>query len=229
MRGRSRAPRRRTGPGSIRAPVPAARPRCSRGWHARRARGCSRPRPRNTGPASSGPRRLHAEIRALLAAGPHRRAEDEVCPLARDGACGGCDWPAARLESHGALKEALVRDALRRIGRIADGELPAFRFVPSPRAYRLRSRLRWDGREALGFLGRASSRVADLRQCEVVTDSLLGRLPALRTALASAAHIAKDITKDIIKIKILIIISTLITLKRLMTKLIILFSFSIIR
>ena len=138
-------------------------------------------------PASSGPRLLHAEIRALLAAGPHRRAEDEVCPLARDGACGGCDWPAARLESHGALKEALVRDALRRIGRIADGELPAFRFVPSPRAYRLRSRLRWDGREALGFLGRASSRVADLRQCEVVTDSLLGRLPALRTALAHEA------------------------------------------
>lgn len=137
-------------------------------------------------PRPDGPRLLRAEALSVVAPGPHRRPPEEVCPLAADGRCGGCDWPAARLDSHPALKTELVRDALRRIGRVPDEELPAIRFVPSPRKYRLRSRLRWDGRSALGFLGRASSRVADVEACEVVTDALLARLPAVRAALAAA-------------------------------------------
>lgn len=137
-------------------------------------------------PRPDGPRLLRADAPAIVAPGPHRRPEDEVCPLAADGRCGGCDWAAARLESHAELKTQLVHDALRRIGRTPEAELPAFRFVASPRKYRLRSRLRWDGGHALGFLGRASSRVADVEACEVVTDALLARLPALRAALAAA-------------------------------------------
>ena len=137
-------------------------------------------------PRSDGPRLLRADVLSVLSPGPHRRAADDVCPLARDGTCGGCDWPAAHIESHGPLKEELVRDALRRIGRIPDGEIPGVRFVASPRSYRLRSRLHWDGTGALGFLGRSSSRVADLDSCEVVSAALLERLPAVRAALAAA-------------------------------------------
>ena len=137
-------------------------------------------------PRSDGPRLLRAEVLSVVSPGPHRRATDDVCPLARDGACGGCDWPAARIESHGPLKEELVRDALRRIGRVPDEEIPGVRFVASPRNYRLRSRLRWDGGGSLGFLGRASSRVADVESCEVVSTVLLERLPALRAALGTA-------------------------------------------
>ena len=138
-------------------------------------------------PRPGGPRLLRGEAVAVVEAGPHRRPGDEVCPLARDGSCGGCDWPAARLESHETLKTQLVLDALRRVGRVAESELPPVRFVGSPRAYRLRSRLRWDGSGSLGFLGRASSRVADVTSCEVVTGALLARLPALRRTLAAAA------------------------------------------
>jgi len=137
-------------------------------------------------PRPDGPRLLRADALAVVAAGPHRRPAGEVCPLAADGRCGGCDWPAARLESHPALKTELVLDAVRRIGRVPDAELPTPRFVASPRKYRLRSRFRWDGRSALGFLGRASSRVADVEACEVVTDALLARLPAVRSALAAS-------------------------------------------
>jgi 23S rRNA (uracil1939-C5)-methyltransferase len=133
-----------------------------------------------------GPRLVRADIASVLSPGPHRRPDEDVCPRARDGSCGGCDWPALRLESHGTLKEELLRDALRRIGRIPDAEVPPVRFVPSPRSYRLRSRLRWDGSGALGFVGRASSKVSDLVSCEVVSGSLLARLPAVRTALAEA-------------------------------------------
>jgi len=138
-------------------------------------------------PRSDGPRLLRADVLSVLSPGPHRRPAEHVCPLARDGACGGCDWPAVRIESHGPLKEELVRDALRRIGRVPDAEVPGIRFVASPRSYRLRSRLRWDGRGALGFLGRASSSVADLESCEVVSAALLQRVPALRESLAAAS------------------------------------------
>ena len=137
-------------------------------------------------PRPDGPRLLRAEVLSVVAPGPHRRPDADVCPRALDGSCGGCDWPALRLESHGALKEELVRDALRRIGRVLDEELPPVRFVPSPRSYRLRSRLRWDGEGALGFLGRASSRVSDLGSCEVVSEALLARLPAVREALRAS-------------------------------------------
>jgi tRNA/tmRNA/rRNA uracil-C5-methylase (TrmA/RlmC/RlmD family) len=137
-------------------------------------------------PRSDGPRLLRADVLSVLSPGPHRRPDEEVCPRARDASCGGCDWPAARLESHAALKEELVRDALRRVGRVPVDALPPIRFVPSPRAYRLRSRFRWDGGGTLGFLGRASSRVADLDACEVVSESLLARLPAVRVALGEA-------------------------------------------
>ena len=107
-------------------------------------------------PRPDGPRLLRADVLSVVEPGPHRRPDAEVCPLALDGRCGGCDWPALRLDAHPLLKEELVRDAIRRIGRVPEGEVPGFRFVPSPRRYRLRSRLRWDGRGALGFLGRAS-------------------------------------------------------------------------
>lgn len=137
-------------------------------------------------PRPDGPRMVRADIVSVIEPGPHRRPEGEVCPRARDGSCGGCDWPALRLESHGTMKEELLRDALRRIGRIPDAQVPQVRFVPSPRSYRLRSRLRWDGRGALGFVGKASSRVSNLVSCEVISESLLSRLPAVREALAGA-------------------------------------------
>ncbi|MBK9372298.1 MAG: class I SAM-dependent RNA methyltransferase [Holophagales bacterium] len=137
-------------------------------------------------PQSDGPRLVRADVVSVIEPGPHRRPEEDVCPRARDGSCGGCDWPALRLESHGTLKEEILRDALRRIGRVPDAEVPQVRFVPSPRSYRLRSRLRWDGRGALGFVGKASSKVSDLVSCEVVSETLLSRLPAVREALAGA-------------------------------------------
>ena len=142
---------------------------------------------------ADGPRLLRGEVVSVVEAGPHRRPDAEVCPRARDGSCGGCDWPALRLDAHGTLKEALVRDALRRVGRVPEEEVPPVRFVPSPRSYRLRSRLRWDGEGALGFLGRASSRVSDLATCEVVSEALLERLPAVRKALRASGAPAGEL------------------------------------
>lgn len=131
-------------------------------------------------------RLLRAVLDVVLEPGPSRRAPERICPRAADRSCGGCDWPAARLSFHAALKESLVRDAFRRVGKLSDDEIPALAWHGSPRYYRLRSRLHWDGAGALGFYAPFSNDVAPLETCELVSASLLARIPALTTALAGA-------------------------------------------
>lgn len=129
---------------------------------------------------------LRGELLAVVEAGPDRRPETEVCPRALDGSCGGCDWAAARPGSNRALKTALVLDALRRVGRLDPRSLPSPGWLGSAAAYRLRSRLHVDGLGRAGFLARRSSDVSDLEACEVVSGTLLERLPAVRAAFLSA-------------------------------------------
>ena len=87
----------------------------------------------------AGARLVRARTLSVLRPGPHRRSEGEVCPRAVDGTCGGCDWPAARPESHEELKRSLLFDALRRIGGVDPAGLPPLRWYcllytsPSPR------------------------------------------------------------------------------------------------
>lgn len=129
---------------------------------------------------------LRGELLAVVEAGPDRRPEPEVCPRALDGSCGGCDWAAARPGSSRALKTALVLDALRRVGRLDSRSLPSPAWLGSAATYRLRSRLHVDGLGRAGFLARRSSDVSDLEACEVVSGTLLERLPAVRAAFLSA-------------------------------------------
>ncbi|MEO8054487.1 MAG: TRAM domain-containing protein [Acidobacteriota bacterium] len=131
------------------------------------------------------PRLIRGRAEAILEAGEARRADADVCPLARSGACGGCDWPAARPEHHRVLKTALVLDALRRLGGLKAEDLPEPRWRGSPPNYRLRNRLHLDREGRLGFFAPRSNIVADLEGCEIVSNPFLARLPALREHLRS--------------------------------------------
>jgi 23S rRNA (uracil1939-C5)-methyltransferase len=142
---------------------------------------------------SEGSRLMRGEILDVLEAGPARRPEGEVCPRARDRSCGGCDWPAARLEAHPGLKVSLVRDALRRIGGLTGAEIPEPRFVASPPNYRLRNRFHLDASGRLGFFGPRSNTVSDISTCEIVSKELLGRLPAVRDLLSSFGRISGEL------------------------------------
>jgi 23S rRNA (uracil1939-C5)-methyltransferase len=134
--------------------------------------------------STEGERLLRGRAVEILSAGPHRRPEKEICPRAADGSCGGCDWPAARRDSAAALKTTLVLDALRRVGRLEDADVPPPRFVPSPPNYRLRNRLHLDAGGKLGFFAPRSNRVAsDLEACEIVSKPFLERLPSIRESL----------------------------------------------
>jgi 23S rRNA (uracil1939-C5)-methyltransferase len=104
------------------------------------------------------------ELVRLVTPGPLRRLLP--CPIA--GECGGCDWTSLRLDAQLAAKERILRESLRRIGKLDPAALPPITVHPSPLNYRLRSRLHTDGR-AVGFYAVGSHRVVPLaKECEVV-------------------------------------------------------------
>ena len=103
-----------------------------------------------------------ADLVELVRLSPLRR--EAPCPIANE--CGGCDWTALRLDAQLRAKERILRESLRRIGKIYDA--PEIALHPSPLNYRLRSRLHRDG-EKIGFFAMRSNEVVPLaRECEVV-------------------------------------------------------------
>ena len=131
------------------------------------------------------PRLIRGRAVDILEAGEARRPDADVCALARSGACGGCDWPAARPEHHRVLKTELVLDALRRLGGLKAENLPGPRWLGSAANYRLRNRLHLDRNGRLGFFAPRSNAVADLEGCQIVSKPFLARLPGLRSHLRS--------------------------------------------
>jgi 23S rRNA (uracil1939-C5)-methyltransferase len=129
------------------------------------------------------PRLLRGALERVVAPGEARRPDAELCPRARDSSCGGCDWPAARLEHHRELKTSLVLDAFRRLAGLRSDELPEPGWRGSARNYRLRNRLHLDREGRLGFFAPHSKVVANLETCEIVSRALLARLPAIRAHL----------------------------------------------
>jgi len=130
------------------------------------------------------PRLVRGTLEEVVAPGSARRPDAELCPRACDASCGGCDWPAARLEYHRALKTSLVLDALRRLAGLRPEELPEPGWRGSARNYRLRNRLHFDRDGRLGFFAPRSNVVSNLEVCEIVSKAFLARLPAIRAHLA---------------------------------------------
>ncbi len=88
------------------------------------------------------------------------------CPIA--GECGGCDWTELRLDAQLRAKEHILRESLRRIGKVDPATLPPIEIHSSPLNYRIRSRLHRAG-DAVGFFAVKSNRVVQLSsECEVV-------------------------------------------------------------
>jgi 23S rRNA (uracil1939-C5)-methyltransferase len=138
-------------------------------------------------------RLVRGALEEVLVPGEARRPNATICPRARDTSCGGCDWPAARLEHHRELKTALVLDALRRIAGLRAEDLPEPRWLGSARNYRLRNRLHLDRDGQVGFFAPRSKAVANLETCEIVSKALLGRLPAIREHLGAMGSLEGEL------------------------------------
>ena len=139
------------------------------------------------------PRLVRGVLEEVVAPGLARRPDAELCPRARDSSCGGCDWPAARLEHHRALKTSLVLDAFSRLAGLRPEELPEPGWRGSARNYRLRNRLHLDRDSRLGFFAPRSNVVANLEVCEIVSRALLARLPAIREHLSGLGPVEGEL------------------------------------
>ena len=102
--------------------------------------------------------------------------------------CGGCALQHADDAAQHRLKETVWLEQLARIGKITpETVLPAI--SGEPWHYRSRARLAWDdAQQALGFRGRASSRVVNLERCLTLPAAISARLPDIRALCARLAQ-----------------------------------------
>ncbi|HWL61743.1 MAG TPA: 23S rRNA (uracil(1939)-C(5))-methyltransferase RlmD [Steroidobacteraceae bacterium] len=133
-----------------------------------------------------------AELVAVLEPAP-----DRITPgCAHYGTCGGCSLQHLAPESQLKMKDAQLREALRRIGKVEPLEwLPPL--SGDPWGYRRRARLgarfvHARGRSLVGFREKMSSYVAEVEQCPVLRPEvgrLIGELSRLVTSLSIPARI----------------------------------------
>ncbi|HTQ36455.1 MAG TPA: 23S rRNA (uracil(1939)-C(5))-methyltransferase RlmD [Steroidobacteraceae bacterium] len=128
-----------------------------------------------------------AELVAVL-----EPAADRVAPrCAHFGVCGGCALQHLAPQSQLAVKDAELRETLRRIGKVEPAQwLPPL--AGDPWGYRRRARLgarfvHAKGRSLVGFREKMSSHVADVEHCEVLRPEvgrLVGELGRLVSGLS---------------------------------------------
>lgn len=114
-------------------------------------------------------------LERLLASGPSR--VEPRCPAFGD--CGGCTWQHVAYETQREAKEAILRDALERLGGLALPGPVAIEPCPAPYGYRGRTRVLAKGGR-VGYRRRRSHALCAVRRCPVL-------VPALEAALAALA------------------------------------------
>lgn len=135
---------------------------------------------------------LRGRAARVLQASPQRI--DPRCP--HFGVCGGCDYQHTSYEAQIAAKEEILRETLRRIGRIEWKD--AITVHPSP-PWEYRNRAQWKIRairdagpgqkegesSAIGYFQARSTALCPVHTCSIISPKLFAAFQALRRALAS--------------------------------------------
>lgn len=124
---------------------------------------------------------VHARPLRILQAASER--VEPPCPYF--GRCGGCQYQHLHPELQTAAKREILRETLRRIGKIAwDSEIAVH--AASPWNYRNQAKLKVapqsDGRIALGFFEAESHRLFPVDVCQILSPRLNKILTQLRSA-----------------------------------------------
>jgi 23S rRNA (uracil1939-C5)-methyltransferase len=115
-----------------------------------------------------------ARATALVSRSPER-VEPQCAYFAR---CGGCSYQHAGYEFQLAQKTAIVREVLRRVGKLeAPGEIPIV--SGPPWEYRNRAQFHLDGGR-IGFLEAGSHRLCPVDRCPISSPRINEALAALR-------------------------------------------------
>ena len=100
-------------------------------------------------------------------------------PCPHFGVCGGCDFQQLNYTAQLRAKVEIIRDCLRRIGKI-DWQ-KEIEIVSSPDAWNYRTRAQWKrGGNRLGYFERKSHRVCDVQVCPILTETLQKTLQSAR-------------------------------------------------
>jgi 23S rRNA (uracil1939-C5)-methyltransferase len=121
-----------------------------------------------------------AEIDPVLEAGPER--VPGPCPYFS--VCGGCDFQQMTYSEQLASKISIIRDCLRRIGRIQE-EIP-IGIIGSPKEFGYRSRVQWHLNPAtreIGYYKRNSRELVAIDHCPKIVPELNAVLAQLRERL----------------------------------------------
>jgi 23S rRNA (uracil1939-C5)-methyltransferase len=110
------------------------------------------------------------------------------CPYI--GICGGCQWQHIKDSVQGELKKEILKDLLRRLGRLK--EVPPISIFPSPQSfgYRIRTQLKVKGK-ILGYYQEKSHRIVDIHKCLIAHPLINQMLPLVRKKLSSSPQIGE--------------------------------------
>src|ERR1039458_3942970 len=132
---------------------------------------------------------IRARVERVLEPSPERATP----PCPHCGVCGGCNYQHIPYEAQLKYKSEILRETLRRIGRIEWlGEITAY---PSP-PWAYRNRAQWKvrplgedgvGGTGIGYFRANSSALCAVEDCSILSPLLLKTLLALRAAAAAGA------------------------------------------
>ena len=133
-----------------------------------------------------------AEAVEILSPSPHR--VEPPCEVF--GECGGCQLQHAGYSYQLSMKQDLLREAFRRIGRME--VVPEIAPAGAPFGYRYRGQFKTDG-EAIGFFAERSRRLVPVARCPLMVDAINRALHSLRglggIAPVGEIHLASDGTR----------------------------------
>lgn len=121
-----------------------------------------------------------AEIESVIEPSPMRI--EPPCPYF--GKCGGCDFQQMSYEAQLSAKLDMIRDSLKRIGKIEfDDDIP---MIASPKQFEYRSRAQWHletRQKKIGYFKRNSHDIIDIEHCPILQPELDNTLKDLRNTL----------------------------------------------
>ena len=95
---------------------------------------------------------------------PSPRRVNPPCPYF--GSCGGCQWQHIDYTAQPELKKEILRDLLKRLGRLK--EIPSIGVFPSPKPYHYRIRIQLKVRgKAMGYYREGSHQIMDIDHCPI--------------------------------------------------------------
>lgn len=136
---------------------------------------------------------LRGRTTQVLKASPHR--VEPRCP--HFGVCGGCDYQHISYDTQLEIKEEILRETLRRIGRVDWKERITVHGSPP---WEYRNRAQWKVRSlaslraglhpteagsSIGYFQTRSSVLCPVKTCSIISPKLLATFQALRAALAN--------------------------------------------